>query len=262
MGAESKEIARLPGCLHISLASESLASSVRARITTTAARRQSLDAITRQSRRSSVVQLSLHATGPKTKVLDISQHSHTRASSLPFPFPSRSTPSNILHDLLCSSIDMLPPLAILIPRIIRVLELLVELYGIFAPCVGCALRGCFGGCFGCGRDKKKPDDGCDCPPKEQERNRLCFSRKGEGRVKEHSHGCMYKKKEEEGKKRHWWQFENKGKTLKKSPPPSRGLDLEDRGGREEDAELQVLQRQYSSLPQPPTPPPAVAAVVA
>lgn len=158
---------------------------------------------------------------------------------------------------------MLPPLAILVPRIIRVLELLVELYGIFAPCVGCALRGCFGGCFGCGRDKK-PD--CDCPPKEwkQERNRLCsLGRKREGKEKVHREGCPVHKREGEGQgegtKRHWWQFEKKGKTLKKSPPPSRGFDLEG-GEEEEDAELQVLQRQYSSLPQPPTPPPAVAVV--
>ncbi|KAK8241498.1 hypothetical protein HDK77DRAFT_256735 [Phyllosticta capitalensis] len=250
----------LPTCLHACLPASPASGSLTAASMLAAVSHSTASLVSRSRQPPSLSSRD----GPKTKVLDISQHSHTRASSLPLPFPSRSTPSNILHGLLCSSIDMLPPLAILIPRIIRVLELLVELYGIFAPCVGCAIRGCFGGCFGCGRnDKKKPDDGCDCPPKEQERKRLCFSRKREGRVKEHSHSCVYNKKEEERNKRHWWQFEKssgKGRKLHKSPP--RGLDLEDRGGREEDAELQVLQRQYSSLPQPPTPPPAVAAVVA
>ncbi|KAK7548452.1 hypothetical protein IWX91DRAFT_325859 [Phyllosticta citricarpa] len=150
---------------------------------------------------------------------------------------------------------VLPPLAILIPRAIRLLELLVDVYAIVAPCVGCALRGCFGESCCCGggerdNDKKKPndDDGCDCPARPTDLKKEDSSERNERT------SCLPWNK---GKSK-----EKRRRRLHKDPPPGFELPCQGRVGDEEidadaDAELAALQRQYSTLPQPPSPSPSL-----
>ncbi|KAK8151237.1 hypothetical protein BKA80DRAFT_258645 [Phyllosticta citrichinensis] len=152
---------------------------------------------------------------------------------------------------------VLPPLAILIPRLIRILELVVDVYGIVAPCVGCALRGCFGEC-GCSRGKRgeknregqregqgdgEGEDECDCPARlveAPEGQELGQERKRERKSWFAWSSSSSKSKSKEKRER---------RKLHKDPPPSASAEAEV----EADHALAVLQQQYSTLPQPPTP---------
>ncbi|KAK8180665.1 hypothetical protein BC567DRAFT_67832 [Phyllosticta citribraziliensis] len=208
------------------------------------------------------------------------QSIHPFCLSLPLPFPSTSPshthiphnttppppashqpkPGPALHAMV------LPPLAILIPRLIRILELVVDVYGIVAPCVGCALRGCFGDC-GC-RGKKGEKDrtgegGDDCPARPIPDREGQGEGQGQDRLKQErksektscfpwSSGSESKSK---GKREH--------RKLHKDPPPglrsssdspSAAAGVGEEIGLEADHVLAVLQQQYSTLPPPPTPP--------